>query len=84
MDQAIVTRLGPLRAVSFRGVTAFGSDIYMAHFANGTAEWRISLVKDGMIGRIALGPQYESASPRSEVGSSPQASTDPDLQRKAL
>jgi len=57
MDRAIVTRLGPLRAMSFRGVTAFGSDIYMAHFANGTAEWRISLVKDGIIGRIALGPQ---------------------------
>jgi beta-lactamase regulating signal transducer with metallopeptidase domain len=57
MDQAILGRLGALRAVSFRGVTAFGSDIYMAHFANGTAEWRISLVKDGMIGRIALGPQ---------------------------
>jgi beta-lactamase regulating signal transducer with metallopeptidase domain len=57
LDQAIVTRLGALRALSFRGVTGFGSDIYMAHFANGTAEWRIALVKDGMIGRIALGPQ---------------------------
>jgi hypothetical protein len=56
-NQAIVSRLGPLRAMSFRGVTSMGSDIYMAHFANGTAEWRISLVKDGMIGRIALGPQ---------------------------
>jgi hypothetical protein len=57
MEQAIVTKLGALRAVSFRGVNAFGSDMYMAHFANGTAEWRIGLVKDGMIGRIALGPQ---------------------------
>ncbi len=57
MEQAIVSRLGALRAVSFRGVTAAGNDIYMAHFANGTAEWRIGLVKDGMIGRIALGPQ---------------------------
>jgi hypothetical protein len=43
--------------VSFRGVTSMGSDIYMVHFANGTAEWRIGLVKDGTIGRIALGPQ---------------------------
>jgi len=26
-----------------------GNDIYMAHFANGTAEWRIGLVKsDGL------------------------------------
>jgi hypothetical protein len=33
------------------------SDIYMAHFANGSAEFRIGLVKDGAIGRIALGPQ---------------------------
>jgi hypothetical protein len=57
-NQAIVTRLGALRAVSFRGVSPLGSDVYMAHFANGTAEWRIGLVKDGMIGRIALGPQY--------------------------
>jgi hypothetical protein len=56
-NQAILSRLGPLRAVSFRGVTSMGSDIYMAHFANGTAEWRIALVKDGVIGRIALGPQ---------------------------
>jgi hypothetical protein len=56
-NQAILTRLGELRAVSFRGVTAMGSDIYTAHFANGTAEWRIGLAKDGTIGRIALGPQ---------------------------
>jgi hypothetical protein len=58
LHQAILTRLGALRAVSFRGVSSLGSDIYLAHFANGSAEWRISLVKDGMIGRIALGPQY--------------------------
>ena len=57
-DQAILSRLGPLRAMSFRGVSALGSDIYIAHFANGSAEWRIGLVKDGTIGRIALGPQY--------------------------
>ena len=56
-NQAIVSRLGALRAVSFRGVTSMGSDIYMAHFANGMAEWRIGLVRDGSIGRIALGPQ---------------------------
>ena len=56
-NQAIVARLGPLRALSFRGVTSLGNDIYMAHFANGSAEWRIGLGKDGTIGRIALGPQ---------------------------
>jgi hypothetical protein len=56
-DQAILSRLGALRAMSFRGVTGMGNDIYMAHFANGTAEWRIGLARDGAIGRIALGPQ---------------------------
>jgi hypothetical protein len=58
LDQAILGKLGALRAVSFRGVTALDSDIYVAHFANGSAEWRIGLGKDGTIGRIALGPQY--------------------------
>ena len=57
-NQAIVSRLGALRAMSFRGVSGFGSDIYIVQFANGSAEWRIGLVKDGTIGRIALGPQY--------------------------
>jgi hypothetical protein len=56
-NQAILARLGALRAISFRGVTRMGNDIYMAHFANGTAEWRIGLAKDGTIARIALGPQ---------------------------
>lgn len=56
-NQAILTRLGTLRAMSFRGVTGLGSDIYMAHFANGTAEWRISVARDGTVERIALGPQ---------------------------
>jgi len=56
-NQAILTKLGPLRAMSFRGVNGFGSDMYMAHFANGTAEWRISVARDGTVERIALGPQ---------------------------
>ena len=56
-DRAILARLGALRAVSFRGVTWIGSDVYMGHFANGTAEWRIAMTKDGAIMRIALGPQ---------------------------
>jgi hypothetical protein len=58
LDQAILAKLGALRAMSFRGTTQIGNDIYMVHFANGTAEWRIGLVKEGRIGRIALGPQY--------------------------
>jgi len=58
LDQAILARLGSLRAMAFRGVSALGSDVYMVHFANGTAEWRIGLAKDGSINRIALGPSY--------------------------
>jgi hypothetical protein len=57
-DQAIVRKLGELRALSFRSRTRLGMDIYMAHFANGTAEWRIGLGRSGAIARIALGPQY--------------------------
>jgi hypothetical protein len=58
LNQAILSRLGALQAMSFRGVSYSGNDMYMVHFANGSAEWRISLVKDRTIGRIALGPQY--------------------------
>ena len=56
-DQAILMRLGALRAVSFRGVTALDSDIYIAQFANGSAEWRIG-VRNGTITKIALGPNF--------------------------
>jgi hypothetical protein len=56
-DQAILARLGALRAMSFRGVTALDSDIYIAQFANGAAEWRIG-VKNGTITKIALGPNF--------------------------
>ena len=58
LQQAILARLGPLRAMSFRAATQLDSDVYMAQFANGAAEWRIRLLKDGRIGGLALGPQY--------------------------
>jgi hypothetical protein len=58
LNQAILSRLGALQALSFRGASYSGNDVYMAHFTNGTAEWRIGLVKDRTIGRIALGPQF--------------------------
>ncbi len=58
LNQAILAKLGALRAMSFRGVGQSGNDIYVVHFANGSAEWRIGLVKEGKIGRIALGPSY--------------------------
>jgi hypothetical protein len=58
LSRAILGRLGTLQAMSYRGVSGSGNDIYMVHFSNGTAEWRIGLVKNRTIGRIALGPQY--------------------------
>ncbi|WP_295854922.1 M56 family metallopeptidase [Tardiphaga sp.] len=58
LNRMILSKLGDLQAVAFRGVSGSGNDVYMAHFTNGTAEWRIGLVKDRSIGRIALGPQY--------------------------
>jgi hypothetical protein len=58
LKRAVLARLGTLRAMSFRGATANGNDLYIGHFTNGSAEWRIGLVKQGKIGRIALGPHY--------------------------
>jgi hypothetical protein len=58
LNQAILAKLGALRAMSFRGVTPLDNDIYMTYFAGGSAEWRIGLLPDGKIGRLALGPQY--------------------------
>jgi hypothetical protein len=58
LDRAILAELGPVRSIYFRGVSWSGVDIYTVHFANGSADWRIGLVRDGRIGRIALGPQY--------------------------
>ncbi|HEV3184890.1 MAG TPA: M56 family metallopeptidase [Xanthobacteraceae bacterium] len=58
LDQAILTRLGPVRAMSFRGVSGLDHDVYMVQFANGSAEWRIRLAKEGRISSILLGPQY--------------------------
>jgi hypothetical protein len=45
-----------LRALTFRGVTNLGADQYIAHFANGAAEWRIALAQDDVIVGIGLGP----------------------------
>jgi hypothetical protein len=45
--RAVLARLGTLRALSFRGVTAADNDVYIAHFSNGSAEWRLGLVKEG-------------------------------------
>jgi hypothetical protein len=56
-QRAILANLGALRAMSFRGVTPVGSDIYQVQFANGSAEWQIGLDAEGRIGDIAIGPR---------------------------
>jgi hypothetical protein len=55
-QQAILVRLGALPAMSFRGVTQAGNDVYGVLFANGSAVWQIGLLDEGRIGIIALGP----------------------------
>jgi hypothetical protein len=55
-QQAILARLGALRAMSFRGVTHTGNDVYGVLFANGSAVWQIGLLDEGRIGAVALGP----------------------------
>jgi hypothetical protein len=56
LQQAILERLGAVRAVIFRGVGQSGNDVYQVHFTHGSAEWRIGLVRDGRISNLALGP----------------------------
>ncbi|HXW23752.1 MAG TPA: M56 family metallopeptidase [Xanthobacteraceae bacterium] len=58
LHQAILARLGPVRAMSFRGAGTLDADMYTVQFANGSAEWHIRLAKDGRISGIAFGPQY--------------------------
>jgi hypothetical protein len=58
LDRAILAQLGPVRSIYFRAVSWSGVDVYTVQFANGSADWRIGLVSDGRIGRLALGPQY--------------------------
>ena len=55
-QQAILARLGALRAISFRGVNPAGDDVYEVLFANGSAVWQIALLDDGLIGAVAIGP----------------------------
>jgi BlaR1 peptidase M56 len=55
-QQAILSRLGAVRAMLFRGVSPAGSDVYMVRFANGSAVWQIALADAGRIGAVVLGP----------------------------
>lgn len=55
--RAILIALGATQSVTFVGVGPADDDIYHVKFDNGTSEWRIDVTADGMIRRIALGPE---------------------------
>jgi hypothetical protein len=55
-QRAILAGLGTVRAMSFRGVSANGEDVYGLRFADGWAVWQIVLTDDGRIRSIGLGP----------------------------
>jgi hypothetical protein len=55
-QQEILARLGTLRAISFRGVSLSGDDIYGLQFANGSAQWQIGFAGDGRIASLGISP----------------------------
>jgi hypothetical protein len=55
-QQAILSTLGAVQAMLFRGVSPGGGDVYMVRFANGSAIWQIALVGDGRIATVTLSP----------------------------
>jgi hypothetical protein len=55
-QRAILSRLGALRAISFRGGGLTGEDVYEVLFANGSALWQIGLLNEGRIRTVTLGP----------------------------
>jgi len=56
MLQQIYTDLGPLRSLTFTGVTLQEFDSYRAEFANGAAIYTISLSPDGTIAMVNYRP----------------------------
>lgn len=51
---ALMTQLGSLRSVTFKGVGVGGADIYGVVHEHGATEWRISLSADGKIERAGF------------------------------
>lgn len=54
--QAEMKRLGPLKDLSFKGVTDQGWDVYAARFENGDLEWSFALAADGRVGGMLVRP----------------------------
>jgi hypothetical protein len=55
-QQEILSKLGAMRAMWFRGVNLNGNDMYGVQFANGTALWQIGFAGDGRIASLWIGP----------------------------
>jgi CubicO group peptidase (beta-lactamase class C family) len=54
--QAMITRLGALKALTFTGVGPAGADIYAAKFETGALEYRIMLQPEGKIETLGVRP----------------------------
>jgi beta-lactamase regulating signal transducer with metallopeptidase domain len=47
--QTILTKLGPMQSLQFKGVGDDGWDVYEAKYQNGTMHWRIAMGEDGVV-----------------------------------
>jgi len=54
--QSLLTPLGALQSLQFKGVGPAGADIYDVKFEHGTVQWKIQLTQDGKIGTSFFGP----------------------------
>lgn len=54
MMQAELDRLGAPGAITFKGVDAFGFDVYDVAFTNGRTQWGLSLTPEGMVNGLYM------------------------------
>ncbi|HEY3836182.1 MAG TPA: serine hydrolase [Bryobacteraceae bacterium] len=55
--KTIITQLGEVQAVTFKGVADNGADKYEVKFANGTTSWIINLDANGKVAGVGFRPQ---------------------------
>jgi hypothetical protein len=54
--QSMITGLGSLQSVTFKGVGPGGADIYQVKFEKGSLDYRIWLSEDGKVDSAAMRP----------------------------
>jgi hypothetical protein len=54
--KAMISQLGVVESVTFKGVGPAGADIYEVKFEHGSTEWRIMLDSDGKVAGINFRP----------------------------